>query len=117
MHTLIHKPMCRYLLTPFITALLLCGTATAAENTLRMGSYINARSIGISQVIRPWADAVQAETGDAVTIIEYWGGSLGKSPAKQFELVRSGVLDIAWILPGYTPGQFPEMGLFELPLL
>ncbi|MEL0333452.1 MAG: hypothetical protein VW984_06375, partial [Halieaceae bacterium] len=117
MHTLINKPMYRYLLTLFITAFLLCGTASAAENTLRMGSYINARSIGISQVIRPWADAVQAETDNAVTIVEYWGGSLGKSPAKQFELVKSGVLDIAWILPGYTPGQFPEMGLFELPFL
>ena len=117
MHTLVHKPMYRCLLTLFINAFLLCGTASAAENTLRMGSYINARSIGISQVIRPWADAVQAETGDAVTIVEYWGGSLGKSPAKQFELVKSGVLDIAWILPGYTPGQFPEMGLFELPFL
>jgi len=117
MHTLIHKPMYRYLLTLFITAFLLCGTVAAAENTLRIGSYINARSIGISQVIRPWADAVQAETDNAVTIVEYWGGSLGKSPAKQFELVKSGVLDIAWILPGYTPGQFPEMGLFELPFL
>jgi TRAP-type C4-dicarboxylate transport system substrate-binding protein len=117
MHTPIHKPMYRYLLTLFVTASLLCGTASAAENTLRMGSYINARSIGISQVIRPWADAVQAETDDAVTIVEYWGGSLGKSPAKQFELVKSGVLDVAWILPGYTPGQFPEMGLFELPFL
>ena len=117
MHTLINKPMYRYLLTLFITAFLLCGSASAAENTLRMGSYINARSIGISQVIRPWADAVQAETGNAVTIVEYWGGSLGKSPAKQFELVKSGVLDIAWILPGYAPGQFPEMGLFELPFL
>ena len=117
MQTLINKPMYRYLLTLFITAFLLCGIASAAENTLRMGSYINARSIGISQVIRPWADAVQAETDNAVTIVEYWGGSLGKSPAKQFELVKSGVLDIAWILPGYTPGQFPEMGLFELPFL
>ena len=90
----------RNLLTLFLTAFLLCGTTFAAENTLRMGSYINARSIGISEVIQPWADAVRTEVGDAVTIVEYWGGSLGKSPAKQFELVRSGVLDIAWILPG-----------------
>ena len=107
----------RNLLTLYLTAFLLCGTTFAAENTLRMGSYINSRSTGISEVIQPWADAVRAEVGDAVTIVEYWGGSLGKSPAKQFELVRSGVLDIAWILPGYTPGQFPEMGLFELPFL
>ena len=55
MHTLTNKPMYRYLLTLFITTFLLCGAASAAENTLRMGSYINARSIGISQVIRPWA--------------------------------------------------------------
>jgi TRAP-type C4-dicarboxylate transport system substrate-binding protein len=104
-------------LTLLMATCIIAGGAFAAENTLRIGSHLNPRSTGISQVIKPWVDAVRAEAGDAVTIVEYWGGSLGKSPAKQFELVRSGVLDIAWILPGYTPGQFPEMGLFELPLL
>ncbi len=105
------------LLSLVIAACIITGSAFATENTLRMGSHLNPRSTGISQVIKPWADAVRADAGDDVTIVEYWGGSLGKSPAKQFELVRSGVLDIAWILPGYTPGQFPEMGLFELPFL
>ncbi len=110
--------MCRaQFLSLFISACIITGSAFATENTLRMGSHLNPRSTGISQVIKPWADAVRADAGDHVTIVEYWGGSLGKSPAKQFELVRSGVLDIAWILPGYTPGQFPEMGLFELPFL
>ena len=104
-------------LTLVIATCIIANSALATENTLRIGSHLNPRSTGISQVIRPWADAVRAEAGDAVTIVEYWGGSLGKSPAKQFELVRSGVLDIAWVLPGYTPGQFPEMGLFELPFL
>jgi TRAP-type C4-dicarboxylate transport system substrate-binding protein len=104
-------------LTLLTATCIIAGGAFAAENTLRIGSHLNARSTGISQVIKPWADAVRAEASDAVTIVEYWGGSLGKSPGKQFELVRSGVLDIAWILPGYTPGQFPEMGLFELPFL
>ena len=104
-------------ITLVMATCIIAGSTFAAENTLRIGSHLNPRSIGISQVIQPWADAVRAEAGDAVTIVEYWGGSLGKSPAKQFELVKSGVLDIAWILPGYTPGQFPEMGLFELPFL
>ena len=104
-------------LTLVMATCIIAGSTFATENTLRIGSHLNPRSTGISQVIKPWTDAVRAEAGDAVTIVEYWGGSLGKSPAKQFELVRSGVLDIAWILPGYTPGQFPEMGLFELPFL
>ena len=111
-------PMRRaHYLTLVMATCIIAGSTFATENTLRIGSHLNPRSTGISQVIKPWVDAVRAEAGDAVTIVEYWGGSLGKSPAKQFELVRSGVLDIAWILPGYTPGQFPEMGLFELPFL
>ncbi|MBR9796184.1 MAG: C4-dicarboxylate ABC transporter substrate-binding protein, partial [Gammaproteobacteria bacterium] len=88
-------------LTLVMATCIIAGGAFAAENTLRIGSHLNPRSTGISEVIKPWADAVRAEAGDALTIVEYWGGSLGKSPAKQFELVRSGVLDIAWILPGY----------------
>jgi TRAP-type C4-dicarboxylate transport system substrate-binding protein len=47
----------------------------------------------------------------------FWGGTLGKSPFKQFELVQNGVADVTWVLPGYTAGQFPEMGVFELPFL
>ena len=107
MHTLITKPMYRYLLTLVIIALLLCGTASAAENTLRMGSYINARSIGISQVIRPWADAVQAEADNAVTIVEYWGGLTGKVPRQAVrigEKRRAGhCLDSAWLYVRAVP--------------
>jgi TRAP-type C4-dicarboxylate transport system substrate-binding protein len=62
-------------------------------------------------------EAVSAEVGDKVRMMGFWGGTLGKSPFKQFELVQNGVADVTWVLPGYTAGQFPEMGLFELPFL
>ena len=63
-------------LTLVMATCIIAGGAFAAENTLRIGSHLNPRSTGISQVIKPWVDAVQAEAGDAVTIVEYWGGSL-----------------------------------------
>ena len=31
--------------------------------------------------------------------------------------MQNGVADVTWVLPGYTAGQFPEMGVFELPFL
>ena len=97
--------------------LALFATQVFADNVIRVGSYLNERSTGISQVIKPWLEAMRHDIGNEVRFEEYWGGTLGKSPQKQYELVRSGVLDVAWILPGYTPGQFPELGLFELPYL
>ncbi|MEQ8366288.1 MAG: TRAP transporter substrate-binding protein DctP, partial [Roseicyclus sp.] len=30
---------------------------------------------------------------------------------------RDGVIDVAWILPGYTPGQFAQLQVTELPFL
>lgn len=89
----------------------------AEPRPLRIGSYIQERSTGISQVIKPWLEAVRSDAGDRLRIDEYWGGVLGKHPHKQYELVSSGVLDITWVLSAYTSGQFPELGLFELPFL
>ncbi len=101
-----------------MAAVMLCvATASSAEPVLRIGSHLQARTIGISEIILPWLSAVRADLGDTVTFQEYWGGSLGRHPDKQLELVQSGVLDIGWILPAYTSGQFPELGLFELPYL
>ena len=95
---------------------LAAGHAHAVE-VIRAGSYLNERSTGIRYVIKPWLEAVRADVGDAVEIREYWGGSLGRNPTTQYDLVRHGILDIAWVLPAYTSGQFPELGLFELPFL
>ena len=46
------------------------------------------------------------DVGSEVKLQGFWGGSLGKDPFKQFELLKNGVADVAWVLPGYTPGQF-----------
>lgn len=88
-----------------------------AQDVIKVGTFVPEQSVGVSRVIKPWMDAVAADVGDAVSLKGFWGGTLGKSPFKQFELVQNGVADVTWVLPGYTAGQFPELGLFELPFL
>ena len=92
-------------------------SAHAEGLTLRIGTYVPEQSVGVSRVIRPWMEAVKADLGDKVGFDEYWGGSLGRDPFSQYELVRHGVLDIAWVLPSYTPGVFPQIHIAELPNL
>lgn len=88
-----------------------------AQEFVKVGTFVPEKSVGVSRVIQPWMEAVAAEAGDDITLQGFWGGTLGKSPFKQFELVQNGVADVTWVLPGYTAGQFPEMGVFELPFL
>lgn len=90
-------------------------TPVVAADMIKVGAFVPEQSTGVAKVIKPWLEAVQAEAGDTVKMQPFWGGTLGKDPFKQFELVQNGVADVTWVLPGYTAGQFPEMGLFELP--
>lgn len=87
-----------------------------AQEIVKVGTFVPEKSTGVSKVIKPWMEAVAGDTSD-VKMMPFWGGTLGKNPFKQFELVQNGVADVTWVLPGYTAGQFPEMGVFELPFL
>ena len=88
-----------------------------ADLVIRIGTYVPEQSVGIRTVIKPWMEAVQAELPAGIRFQSYWGGSLGRDAFAQYDLVKHGVLDIAWVLPGYTAGQFPQIDIIELPYL
>ena len=92
-------------------------TDTRAQEVVRVASFTAEHALGVRQVIIPWMEAVEAEVGDLVDLRGFWGGSLGRDPFRQYELVRSGVADIAWIVAGYAPGRFPQMHALELPFM
>ena len=92
-------------------------TYAAQTSTIKVAAFVPERSVGVAKVIKPWMEAVQKDASGAVKMQGFWGGTLGKSPTKQYELVKNGVADVTWVLPGYTAGQFPQMGVFELPFL
>lgn len=104
------------LATAFGSALILgLPLAAEAQTTVRVASFTPEGAVGVQNVMIPWMEAVAEELGDEVEMVPFWGGSLGPSPFEQYDLVRDGVIDVAWVLPGYTPGQFPQLQVTELP--
>ena len=84
---------------------------------IKVATFVPEQSVGVAKVIKPWMLAAQQDVGTRARFQGFWGGSLGKDAFKQFDLVRTGVADVAWILPGYHGRQFEDMQLFELPFL
>jgi TRAP-type transport system periplasmic protein len=94
------------------------GAFSASASEIKVGSFVSAKGFGSRFVIAPWMERASKALQDInsdTTIKAYWGGTLGKSPFQQYDLVKAGVADIAWVLPANTPGQFPEMEIVELP--
>jgi len=93
-------------------------SVTAQAEEIKVGSFVSERGFGSRFVIAPWIERANKslqEIGSDFNIKAYWGGTLGKSPFQQYDLVKAGVADVAWVMSAYTPGQFPEMEIVELP--
>ncbi|WP_339765025.1 TRAP transporter substrate-binding protein [uncultured Hoeflea sp.] len=94
----------------------LCSAATAAE-TLRFSSFEPPVAHVTKNILTPWAEDVAAASDGELEIQMFPGGTLGRSPAQQLKLVEDGVADIAWVIPGYTPGRFDQGSVSELPFM
>jgi TRAP-type C4-dicarboxylate transport system substrate-binding protein len=95
-------------------ALLSC-PAKAEPINLKLAFFTSDRAILYNGGVKPFVDAVNAEAKGLLQIEVFFGGALGKAPAQQPQLVRDGLADIAYIVPGYTAEQFPDNAVIELP--
>ena len=66
-------------------------------------------------VKKPFAAAVNADSGGTIEIELYPNGALGRAPQQQAQMVLDGVSDIGFIVPPFTPGRFPDSEVLELP--
>ena len=107
--------MLKYLLSVLIAAIALAAPAHCQEVTLKLSAFIPDRAPTFAQVIKPWAEAVNAEGKGVVKIDLFPGGALGGNPGLQPKLVLDGVADIALVIPAYSPGRFPDNDVMELP--
>ena len=95
---------------------LLPAAAWAAEPVKLKLSFFSSDSANLYVGgVKPFVDAVNSEAKDLLEIEVFFRGALGKAPAQQPQLVRDGVADIAFIVPGYTADQFPDNAVIELP--
>jgi TRAP-type C4-dicarboxylate transport system substrate-binding protein len=89
----------------------------AQAETLRFSSFEPPNAFITAEILTPWAKQVSDASGGELTIQMFPGGTMGRDPAQQLQLVEHGVADIAWVIPGYTPGRFSEGTVGELPFL
>lgn len=67
------------------------------------------------KVLKPWADAVNEAGKNIVQIDMFPNGALGRALPEQPQMVLNGVADIAFVIPGVTPGRFPDNEVMDLP--
>ena len=97
------------------TFVLLAGAAIAEPIKLKLAMFSADTEMTWVTVIKPWADQVNAAGKGIVEIDEFPTGALGKALPEQSQIVLDGVADIAFVIPGVTPGRFPENEVMDLP--
>jgi len=92
-------------------ALLPCA-ASAEPIKLNLSFFTSDRSTIYLAAAKPFVDAVNAEAKDLLEIEVSF--SVGKQP-EQAQLVLDDAFDLAFIVPGLTPQQFPDNTIIEMP--
>jgi TRAP-type C4-dicarboxylate transport system substrate-binding protein len=109
------KSMCKMLARCALFLALLPAASAAEPIKLKLAFFSSDRAILYNGGVKPFVDAVNSEAKGIVEIEVFFGGALGKAPAQQPQLVRDGLADLAYIIPGYSAEQFPDNAVIELP--
>ncbi|QIE57037.1 TRAP transporter substrate-binding protein [Pikeienuella piscinae] len=89
--------------------------ASAADEvkTLRIGTWLPAHHLIVAGIIKPWADAIEAETDGALKF-EIMTSPLGPPPA-QFDLLLDQAFDVGYGVSGHNVGRFTMTQVMDLP--
>lgn len=95
----------------------LSAPAQSQTVTLRMHTFIPPVANPGKTFLIPWAEKIEKDSGGKLKVQPYWAMQLGGKAPQLLDQVRDGVVDVAWTLPGFTPGRMPIMEPFELPFV
>lgn len=109
------------LMASLLLALTACGNSAtpapageAIPVTLKLAHFFPATHPAETDLIQPWAQAINAATDGRVTIESYPGNTLTQADAT-YDAVISGITDLGLSCFSYTRGTFPVLEVFELP--
>lgn len=88
------------------------GQAQTVE--LKLAHFFPATHPAETDLVQPWAKAIEEATHGQVKITSYPGSTLLK-PEATYDGVVNGVADIGLSCYAYTRGRFPVLEVFELP--
>jgi TRAP-type C4-dicarboxylate transport system substrate-binding protein len=96
-------------------ATMLGDSRARAEDHLKWTVFTPDNEVTFRTVMKPFAETVQRESDNAVVFDLFPNGALGRNPGSQPQMVVDGVADVAWVVPSYSPGRFPDTEVLELP--
>lgn len=105
----------RTILIGALTAMLAGGGAKAAEFDLKVSHMFPPTHFIQTLVLQPWAKSIEEKSKGRVSIQIFAAGSALGDATRQFDQVRSGVVDIAIGIPAIPRGRHPRSTLIELP--
>jgi TRAP-type C4-dicarboxylate transport system substrate-binding protein len=82
---------------------------------LKLAHYVPSGHF-FSKYLADWVDTLRERSDGRLDITIFDGAQMGPTP-RYYDMARTGVVDIAWILHGATPGRFPLTELINLPYL
>tara|TARA_B110000879_G_scaffold112283_1_gene150013 strand:- start:275 stop:1297 length:1023 start_codon:yes stop_codon:yes gene_type:complete len=100
-----------------VAALSFNSLAIAAESIeLKLATFEPPQAFVANNVLKAWAEKVNADSDGRLNVKIFAGGVLGKPP-QQYDIVKGGVADISWTVLGYIGGQFPLSSVVDLPFM
>jgi TRAP-type C4-dicarboxylate transport system substrate-binding protein len=94
-------------------AVLAAAPVSAQQVTLKFNSPSPPRSYLHPNVFDPWVEAIEKDSGGAVKIEKFYGGTLGNF-AVTYDRVVDGVADIGWTLSSLAGGRFKQQTVAAL---
>jgi TRAP-type C4-dicarboxylate transport system substrate-binding protein len=102
---------------------IICGAAlliaapsvNAQEVTLKVSHFLPAVSNFQKNVLEPWCDKINKDSGGKLKCQIYPSMQLGGTPPQLIDQLTNGVADIIWTVPGYAAGRFPTIDTVGVP--
>ena len=91
--------------------------AASQEVTLRLHSFLPPVANPMKHFLIPWAEKIEKDSQGRIKVQVFASMQLGGKAEQLLAQVRDGVVDLAWTLPGFSPGVMPKLEIFELPFL
>ncbi len=98
-----------------ITATAVLPVTNASADELKAAHFMPPMHPMDRGVMTPLSEELAKATDGELTIRIYPAGELGKGPVQQYKRVVTGVADIAFGIPAYTPTQFGKTVMVHMP--
>jgi TRAP-type C4-dicarboxylate transport system substrate-binding protein len=110
------SPVVRLAIAALAVALVSAPARSAdAPVKLKAAYFSSDRTTIFHGALKPFVEAVNAEARGSLEIEVYVSGAMGKDMTTQAQMVIDGAVDLAVVVPGYSPAMFKDNAVIEMP--